>query len=85
MARKRYGKPGDLLSLQRILWQAILDTKGLTDGEASADLVLKTSHALAQLAGAYQKVLFTTDIEARLTALEQRQALEERTMANGRH
>jgi hypothetical protein len=84
MARKRYGKPGDLLSLQRVLWQAIVDTKALTDGEASADLVLKTSHALAQLTNAYQKLVLGTEFEQRLRALETRQDLEEHR-TNGRY
>lgn len=52
MARKRYGKPGDLMQLRTVLWQAILDAKALTDSSPSdPGLVLRCAHALAQLAG----------------------------------
>jgi hypothetical protein len=65
MARKRYGKPGDLTQLRTVLWQAILDTKALTDVRPpSNELVLKSSHALAQLAGVYTKLVETAELEA---------------------
>jgi hypothetical protein len=71
MPRRRYGKPLDLMQLRCVLSQAILDTKRLTDvPEPSPELVLKVAHALAQLAGPYRQLLETSELEARLQALE---------------
>jgi hypothetical protein len=73
MARKRYRKPGDLTQLRAVLWRTILEVEDLLDvPQRPPDLVLKSAHALAQLAGAYRAVLETVDIDARLTALEHR-------------
>jgi hypothetical protein len=36
----------------------------------SNELVIKSAHALAQLAGSYTKLVETADLEARLQALE---------------
>jgi hypothetical protein len=73
MPRRRYAKPGDVLQLRTVLWQTILDTKALTDGpDPAPEMVLKVAHALAQLAGPYRQLLETSDLEARLTALEAR-------------
>jgi hypothetical protein len=73
MARKRYGKPGDLMQLRTVLWQAILDAKALTDSSPSAPgLVLRCAHALAQLAGAYTKLVESSELEQRIKALEER-------------
>jgi hypothetical protein len=73
MPRRRYAKPGDILQLRTVLWQTILDTKALTDGsDAAPEMVLKVAHALAQLAGPYRQLLETSDLEARLAALETR-------------
>ncbi len=71
MARKRYGN-GTLTDLQRTIWRAIKEVEGLLDARPpSNDLVLKSAHALAQLAGAYRSVTETVSIEERLTALEE--------------
>jgi hypothetical protein len=77
MPRRRYGKPIDLRQLRAVLSQAILDTKQLTDvPEPSQELVLKVAHALAQLTGPYRQLLEASDLEQRLTALEQRISAE---------
>ena len=68
--RKRCGKPGDLLALRRILWRAIVDTKALTDYEKTPELVLKTAHALAQLGASYRALVEASDVNQRLTAVE---------------
>jgi hypothetical protein len=71
MARKRYAKPGDLQQLRTVMWQAILDTKALTDApSASPEQVLKVGHCLAQLAGAYTKLVETAEIAERVAMLE---------------
>jgi hypothetical protein len=71
MARKRRSKPGDLAQLRAVLWQTILEVEGLLDTRPpSNDLVLRSAHALAQLAGTYTKLVETADLEKRLVALE---------------
>jgi hypothetical protein len=78
MPRRRYAKPGDVLQLRRVLWQAILDTKALTDvPDPSPETVLKVAHALGQLAGPYRQLLESSDFEQRLAAVETRLAHEE--------
>jgi hypothetical protein len=63
--------------LQRVLWRTILQVEALLDVRPYApELVLKAAHALAQLAGPYTRLLETADLEARLTALEQRLSAE---------
>jgi hypothetical protein len=71
MARKRRHKPGNLDDLRRVLWQVILEVESLLETRPpSSELVLKSAHALAQLAGAYRAVTETADLEARIVALE---------------
>jgi len=71
MARKRRHKPGDLTQLRAVLWQTIIEVEALLDTRPpSNDLVLKSAHALAQLAGAYTKLVETCDLANRLAALE---------------
>jgi hypothetical protein len=71
MARKRRTKPGNLDDLRRVLWRTIMEVETLLDARPpSNDLVLKSAHALAQLAGAYRAVTETADLEARIVALE---------------
>jgi hypothetical protein len=71
MARKRYRKPGDLTQLRAVLWRTILEVEALLDARPpSNELVIKSAHALAQLAGSYTKLVETADLETRLAALE---------------
>ena len=71
MARKRRRKPGDLVQLRAVLWQTILEVEALLDTRPPAnDLVLKSAHALAQLAGSYTRLVETVDLEQRLAKLE---------------
>jgi hypothetical protein len=71
MPRRRSRQPGDLTQLRRVLWRTILEVEDLLDAlERPPDLVLKSAHALAQLAGAYTKLVETAGLEARLQALE---------------
>jgi hypothetical protein len=71
MPRKRY-ENGTLADLQRVLWRTIREVEGLLGARPpSNDLVLKSAHALAQLAGAYRSVTETVSIEERLAALEE--------------
>jgi hypothetical protein len=71
MARKRRAKPGDLTQLRLVLWQTILEVESLLDSRPpSHELVLRSAHALAQLAGTYTRLVETADLEKRLAALE---------------
>lgn len=71
MARKRYRKPGDLGQLRAVLWRVICEVDDLLEARPpSNELVLKSAHAMAQLAGAYKSVVEVADLEARLERLE---------------
>jgi hypothetical protein len=71
MPRKRYAKPGDLTQLRGVLWQQILDVRALTDNQpASPELVVRSAHALAQLAGVYTKLVESSELEERVRQLE---------------
>jgi hypothetical protein len=78
MARKRRHKPGNLMQLRRVLWEVILELEALLDEpQRSTEVVLKSAHALAQLAAAYTKFVETSELEECLAELEA-------TMASGR-
>jgi hypothetical protein len=69
--RRRRAKPGSLEQLTAVLWRTILEIEALlNEDECPADRVLKSAHALAQLAGAYKGVIEVASIEQRLEALE---------------
>jgi hypothetical protein len=71
MVRKRRHKPGNLDDLRRVLWQVILEVEALLDTRPpSHELVLKSAHALSQLAASYRAVTETADLEQRIQALE---------------
>ena len=71
MRRKRRLKSGNLADLRRVMWRTIVEVEALLDARPpSNDLVLKSAHALAQLAGSYTRLVETTDLETRLQALE---------------
>jgi hypothetical protein len=77
MPRRGSRQPGDITHLRRVLWRTILEVEALLDARPpSSELVLKSAHALAQLAGAYRGVLQVSDIADRLTALEQQREAE---------
>jgi hypothetical protein len=79
MARRRRGKPGDLVQLRAVLWRTICEVETLLDTRPpSNELVLKSAHALAQLAGAYTRLVETADLETRLATLEATLAAEKR-------
>ena len=70
MARKRHVKTGNLADLQRILWTTILEVEGLLDTRPpSNDLILRSAHALSQLAVSYTKIVDACDIVTRVEAL----------------
>jgi hypothetical protein len=57
MARKRRSKPGDLTQLREVLWRTTIEVEALLDTRPPSNaLVLKSAHALAQLAGSYTKL-----------------------------
>ncbi len=77
MRQKRRKPAGSLADLQRVMWKTILEVEELLDTRpASNDLVLRASHALAQLANAYKSVTEMASIEERLSALERATAAD---------
>jgi hypothetical protein len=71
MGRKRRGKPLDLVQLRAVLSRAILEIDALFDVRpASNEIVLKSAHALSQLAGAYSRLVETSDLAKVVERLE---------------
>lgn len=71
--RKRPRKAGDLPALQRVLWFGVLESEALPlKGSTSPEHRLKAIHALATIGGAYARLLEVSELEKRLSALEQR-------------
>jgi hypothetical protein len=64
-------KSGDLASLKRKLWYAILTAEGILASEATLEDKLKGVHALSQAASVYTNLVKLTDLEARVVRLEQ--------------
>jgi hypothetical protein len=72
MSRKRHPKPGDLTQLRRVVWGVILEIEALLDAQpVSPELILRSGHALAQLATAYTKLVESSELEQRIKALEE--------------
>jgi hypothetical protein len=63
-------KSGDLASLKRKLWYAILTAEGILASEATLEDKLKGVHALSQAASVYMNLTKATDLEARVARLE---------------
>jgi hypothetical protein len=63
-------KSGDLASVKRKLWYAILTTEGILASEAPLDDKLRGVYALSQAASVYMNLTKLTDLEARVSALE---------------
>ena len=79
---KRPRKPGDLHALQRKLWWALLRAEEVLDTEgAPTEQRLRAVHAISQTAATYANLLKTSDLEARILALEQ--ALQQRRHGRG--
>ena len=71
LVRKKH-RPGNLHDLLRVLWQALLEAQAVLEAAdaTQAELKLKAVHAISQCAGQYHKMLETTELEARLAAVE---------------
>ena len=71
-AKRRRGKPGDLATLLKVVWSALLEAEAVlmtTEGD-NPELCLKAVHAVSQCAGQYAKLLEIGEFEARLAAME---------------
>ncbi len=65
-------KPGDLASLKKKMWRAVLSAEDiLTSPAISPDQQLRAVHALVQAGGAYAKLLEATDLQEQLDTLKQ--------------
>ena len=81
-ALKRPRKPGNIAAVQRKLWWAILTAEALmTVDDATAEQRLRAIHALTQAVATYANLVKTTDLEARIAALEQ--AIHQRRSGHG--
>lgn len=65
LARSR----GTLEDLSKVLWQAIMEVKGVLEQDDPM-MKLKAAHAIATVGGTYIKALEIADLEARIIALE---------------
>ena len=72
--RKRRPKPMDLRTLSRVLTTAITKLEDDLLVSTDAEEIRKIAHALATVAGTYTRLTETTDLEARLKALEEAQS-----------
>jgi len=72
LVRKRKHKPGQLIDLLKMLWQALLEAEAVleTASEDNPELKLKAVHAISQCGGQYAKLLEVGELEARLAAVE---------------
>jgi hypothetical protein len=70
MAKRRLRKPGDLRSLQRMLWQALIECERVLMHAADDEMTLRAAHAVGQVGGQYSKLLEIGEFESRLAALE---------------
>lgn len=71
-AKKRRVR-GSTKQLRGSVWRAVLRVEELLDSD-DPDMVLRAAHAMAALSRSYLAVVEETDLEARLTALENRLA-----------
>ncbi len=71
IAISRPRKVGDLRTLTRILWRAVLEAERLLVEAPDDDTRFKGVHATIQACGAYCKLLQDAELEQRLQALEQ--------------
>jgi hypothetical protein len=72
MAKKKRQRTGTLPDLQRKLWLALLHAEDILEHAGAPEVRLRAVHAVSQCAGQYAKLLEIGELEARLTALEQR-------------
>ena len=78
-AKRRRGKPGNIDTLLRVLWNALLEAEAVlmaTEGD-NPELCLRAVHAMSQCAGQYAKLLEVGELEARIAALEAAQKEEQ--------
>jgi hypothetical protein len=79
---KRPRKPGDLAAVQRKVWWALLRAEEVLDtAGVPTEQRLRAVHAISQTAATYANLLKTSDLEARIAALEQ--ALQQRRHSRG--
>ena len=71
LRRIRIRKPGDLATLKKKMWLAVLSAQTiLTSPDVTPDQQLRAVHALVQAGGAYAKLLETTDLQEQLEVLK---------------
>jgi hypothetical protein len=69
--KRRLRKPGDLKTLQRMLWQSLIECERVLMHADSDDMTLRAAHAIGQVAAQYAKLIEAADLTDRVAALEQ--------------
>lgn len=69
---RRVRKPGDLSTLRRRLWQAVLAAEDVLLSAATASDQTKAIHALTNAGGAYRNLLETMNLQDEMKALDAR-------------
>lgn len=70
--RRRRSKAGNLEALRREMWHAVRRVSDLLDDpEAETAELIRAANALAALGNSYRGVTEASELEARLTALEE--------------
>ena len=72
VAKKRRGKPGNLLAVTQVLWKGIVAAEVMLDAGPEPDMTLRIVHALSQACGQYARLLEVGELEERLRRLEER-------------
>ena len=70
-AKKKIRKPGTVLDLQRKLWRALCEAELILDEADDPELVLKAVHAMSQVSGQYLKLVEASDVDRRISAIEE--------------
>jgi len=74
LAKRGHRYNGDLPRLQKKLWKAVEKASEIMATGGDDTTTLRAIHALAQVTGAFIKVVETGELEARLEALEAQKA-----------
>lgn len=70
--RKRIRKPGTIGTLRKKIWQSILTAEELLlSDDVDIDQRIRAIHAITQAGNTYNRILETSELEARLNELEQ--------------
>jgi len=70
MAKRRLRKSGDMSTLRKVLWQALIEAERVLLEAEDDEMTLKAVHAISQASGQYSRLLEIGEFEARLAQVE---------------